>query len=108
MQQRANIEAARTLSSKSGPIKLLSRELDSASQHQAAIALNCLSICALTRFILCIVSNMLSKASEKPKRAHRGAMLSVNLDIIKCIWYDSVGYFGGLGKPPIFFYMNSY
>ena len=48
------LEAAHTRSSKNGAPKTLPQEPHSASQHQATIALNCVSICALSRFILCI------------------------------------------------------
>ena len=41
-------------------------------------------------------SEMCPKASEKPKRAHKGDMLHVKLDIIKYIWYV-LGFLGGLG-----------
>lgn len=40
--QRIIIEAAHTGSSKSGPTKILSQELNSASQHQVTRTLNCI------------------------------------------------------------------
>lgn len=42
---------------------------------------------------LCIFGKMYPKVSEKSKRAHKGVMLSVKLDIIKHIWCDLVDYF---------------
>ena len=61
VSQVAGIEAVGILSSKSGTIKLLPQELHSASQHQAVMVLNCVSVCALTRIILCIISKMCPK-----------------------------------------------
>lgn len=37
-----------------GPTKLLPQTLHSASEHHATTGLNCVSICALSEFILCI------------------------------------------------------
>lgn len=34
---------------------------------------------------------------ERPKRVHEGVSLGVKRDVIKHIWYDLVGNFGGLG-----------
>lgn len=45
---------------------------------------------------------MCPKISEKPKRAHKDVMLSVNLDIIKHIWW--VGF--GSENAQTFFHMN--
>lgn len=42
------------------------------------------------------VTEMCPKVSEKPKRAHKGVMLRVKLDIIKCFLYV-LGFLGGLG-----------
>ena len=50
----AVIEVAHTRSSENSARKTLPWELHSASQPQAAIALNCVTICALSQFILCI------------------------------------------------------
>lgn len=49
------------------------------------------------------ISKMCLKVSEKAKRAHKGVTLYVKLDVIKCIWYNLVGYFMGMCKN-IFFY----
>ena len=61
VSQGLGIEAVGILSSKSGTITLLPQELHSASQHQAVMALNCVSVCALTRLILCILSKLCPK-----------------------------------------------
>lgn len=40
---------------------------------------------------------MYHKLSEKLKKVRKGVALIIKLDVIKCIWYDLVGYLGGLG-----------
>ena len=61
VSQGLGIEAVGILRSKSGTITLFPQELHSVSQHQAVMALNCVSVCALTRLILCIISKMCPK-----------------------------------------------
>lgn len=51
-QQWALTEAVYTLSRESGTTQHLTQELHPASEHQAAMILDC--ICAWSRFILCI------------------------------------------------------
>ena len=43
------------------------------------------------------------KVSENTKKAHKGVMLSVKLDVIKYIWYELVDDFLGLGSFKNFF-----
>lgn len=47
---------------------------------------------------------MCPKLSEKPKRSYKNVTFSVNMDVIKHIWYDFVGYFLGLEMLKIFQY----
>lgn len=49
---------------------------------------------------------MCPEVLEKPKKAHNGVKVSVKLDIIRCIWYELVGYFEGLGTLKKFFHIN--
>lgn len=49
-------------------------------------------------------SKLCPKIPEKPKRAHRSVTLSINLDTIKYIWYNWVGYFLDLGTLKTFPY----
>ena len=37
------------------------------------------------------------KVPEKPKRGHKGVILYVKQNVIKCTWYDFVSYFISLG-----------
>lgn len=45
---------------------------------------------------------MLARHDRKRKRASKGVMLRIKLDVIKHVWYDFVGYFLGLGTLKIF------
>lgn len=56
------------------------------TQHQADLALNFVSICALSRiiYLFCAsVNKMYHKVPEKPKRVRKGVTLGVKLDVIK-------------------------
>lgn len=69
-----------------GPAKLLHQEPHSASQHPAAVALNC--VCEHLGFLSIYVVHPLAscvsyKVSEKPKGAREGVKFPVKLDVIK-------------------------
>lgn len=72
--------------------KLPCQEPHSASQHQAAIALNI------------IVHHLQDcpKVAKRSKRAHKGVMFIVKLEVITCIWNDLLAYLRGLGMPTDF------
>lgn len=68
------------------------------SQPPASEPRLCLGASGLCLHWLCVsFSKMGPRESERPERALEGVMLSVKQDIIKHIWYDLVGNFGGLG-----------
>ena len=74
------MEAVPALGSENGTTKLHSWERRVSTQHQAIKTLDCVSICASSRFVLC----MHSQESERPKK----------------------GGFWGAGNTQKFFYIN--
>lgn len=77
--------------SSKGTAKLLARNRTQ-PLHQAAIALNI------------IVHHLQDcpKVAKESKRAHKGVMFIIKLEVITCIWSDLLAYLGGLGMPTDF------